>query len=96
MSTRGEQVRAAILQTGLALWRVDASKVTARGIGEVLGLTHAGVLHHSGTSAKLRDAVAQYAVKMRDPIVVPQLIVARHPAAASLSDAERRELLSHV
>lgn len=93
MSARGDQVRAAILQTGLMLWQQDAALVTARGIGAKLGLTHAGCLHHFKSSARLKDAVAAYAVHVRDRIVVPQLIVARHPAAASLSEDERRDML---
>lgn len=92
MSNRGEQVRAAILQTGLAMW----PDVTARGIGSALGLTHAGILHHYGSSDRLRDAIAAYAVRVRDPIVVPQLIVARHDAVSGLSDDERRAFLVNL
>lgn len=84
----------AILQAGLALWRNDASSVTARGVGKMLGMTHAGVLYHCGSAAKLRDAVAAYAVQVRDPVVVPQLIVARHPAVGALTGEERSMLLA--
>lgn len=96
MSARGDQVRAAILQTGLMLWQQDAALVTARGIGAKLGLTHAGCLHHYKSSARLKDAVAAYAVHVRDRIVVPQLIVARHPAVESLTPDERAAYLAGV
>ena len=92
MSNRGEQVRAAILQTGLAMW----PDVTARGIGSALGLTHAGCLHHFKSSARLRDAIAAYAVRVRDPVVVPQLIAARHPAVSGLSEDEKRAFLVNL
>lgn len=93
-TAHGERVRSDILRTGLDLWRQDPASVSARAIGRVLGLTHAGILyHHKGTGA-LRDAIAAYAVQMRDPVVVPQLIVTGHPAAAALSAAERQAYLS--
>lgn len=94
--SRSEQVKLAILQAGVALWRQDASRVTARGIGQMLGMTHAGCLHHFKSSARLKDAVAKYAVLTRDPIVVPQLIVARHPAVEALDPDVRRAMLSQV
>lgn len=85
-------IHKAILQAGLALW----PNVTARGVGNMLGMTHSGVLYHCGSAAKLKDAVAAYAVQTLDPVVVPQLIVARHPAAASLPADVRAALLSGV
>lgn len=92
MSIRGDQVKAAILQTGLLMW----PNVTARGVGERLGLTHAGVIYHTGSSDGLRKAVAEYAVRIKDARVVPQLIVARHPAADQLSAADRAAFLAQL
>lgn len=85
----GERVRAAILAAGLELWRCDPSTVSARGIGRRLGMTHSAVLYHHGTIAALRDAVAAHAVAMGDAVVIPMLIVARHPAVSRMPDIER-------
>jgi AcrR family transcriptional regulator len=88
--THGERTKIAILDTGMALWRDDPRSVTARGIGNLLGLTHSAVLYHFGSSADLRDAVALEAVRTGCGTIVPQLIAARHPAVAQMGDVERR------
>lgn len=96
-SLHGDRKRLEILQAGVALWREgQENDVTARGIGNRVGLTHAGVLHHFGSSADLKQAVAEYAVKTKDSSVIPKLIVAKHPAAESLTPAERQVFLSQI
>ena len=58
----GERTRQAILRTGLALWCADPLKpVSARKIGQEMGITHGAVLYHFKTSDKLRDALASEA-----------------------------------
>ena len=97
MTTRlhGEERKIAILQTGLELWKTQgAAAVTARGIGQKLGLTHAGVLYHHGNSDNLKTAIAEYAVRVNDIIVVPQLITINHPAIAHLDQIRRQAFLS--
>lgn len=90
----GERVKVQILQAGLKLWRENPAFVSAKRIGAALGLTHSGCLYHYGSSAALRDAVAEYAVAAGDPVVVPQLITANHPAAAALTQEARAAYLA--
>lgn len=93
----GERMRLQILDAGLALWRQGGPAcVTARAVGNAVGLTHAGVLHHTRSSNGLRDAVAEWAVVKRDPVVVPQLIVSAHSAVADLSREDRTAFLSGI
>lgn len=92
-ATHGERVKASILTTGLNLWR-NGERVTARAIGRALNMTHSAVLYHFGGADGLHDAVARHAVSVGDAIVVPQLIVAKHAAAAALGDGERRRYLA--
>lgn len=94
-TAHGERVRADILRTGLDLWREGgATALSARAIGRVLGLTHAGVLYHFEGHGVLRNAIASYAVETGDETVIPQLIVAAHPAIAHLTVETRRHYLS--
>ena len=90
--THGERTKQRIMTTGLQL----CPNVTARKIAHTLGLTHGAVLYHYGTSAALRDAVAAHAVAVGDRSIVPQLIAARHAAAASLTASQRAEYLAAV
>ena len=92
--THGERTKAAILLTGLAMWRNDPRSVSARGIGNVLGLTHGAILYHTGSTAGLRDAIAAEAVRIGDLVIVPQLIAARHPAVAEMAAVDRARYLS--
>lgn len=88
-NSHGETVKAAIIAIGLMLWRMDPSFVTARRIGKEVRLSHGAVLYHFGSSELMRDAIAREAVRQRDAIVVPQLIVARHHTISHLSDADK-------
>lgn len=91
----GERAKAAILRTGLDLWRAGGeAKVSARAIGKALGMTHAGVLYHFDGAAALRRAVADEAVRIGDTPIVRQLIVTSHPAADSLGQADRTNYLA--
>lgn len=92
--THGDRTKAAILSTGLALWRDDSRLVSARGIGAVLGLTHSAILYHFGTSEALRDAIADEAVRTGCTIVVPQLIATKHPSVADMPQRDRARYLA--
>ncbi len=92
--SHGERVKAAILTTGLALWRENAGSVSARRIAKRLNITHAAVLYHYGTAAAMHDAIACEAVRIGDAAIVPMLIAAKHPAADSLSATDRRRFLA--
>jgi AcrR family transcriptional regulator len=91
--THGERRKAKIIEAGLALWR-DGKTVSARAIGREVGITHRTCLYHFGNAVALRDAVAVEAVRVGDAVIVPQLIVARHPAADALSASDRRRFLA--
>lgn len=82
-----------IVTAGLTLWRIDPALVTLRGIGKSMGMTHAGVLYYWGSMKALKDACAREAVALGDKVIVPQLIVARHPAVAGLDPASRQAYL---
>lgn len=94
--THGDRRKAQILDAGLQLWRQDASNVTARSIGKLLGLTHTAILYHYGSSNALKDSVANHAVAVRDAIVVPMLIASRHPAVAQMAEAEKVQYLTRL
>lgn len=90
----GEQIKSRIIATGLGLWRDDPAKVSARRIGQTLGLTHSAVLYHFGTTEAMRAAIAAEAVRIGDSVIVPLLIASRHPAAAGINAADRARFLS--
>jgi len=92
--SHGERTRAGIIAAGLALWRETSANVSARAIGKATGLTHSAVLYHYGTSDALKDAIAREAVRIGDPVIVPDLIVSKNAAAASISDEDRRRFLA--
>lgn len=92
--THGETMKEAILSHGLALWRQDVGFVSARAIAKRLGMTHSAILYHFGTSEALKAAIAGEAVRVGCRVIVPQLIVANHPAAAGIDPARRAAFLS--
>lgn len=93
-TTHGERVKAAILDCGVKLWRADPASVSARAIGKALDMTHGGVLYHYGTADALKLAIADEAVRIGDPVVVPMLIAAKHPAIANLPGVDRARYLA--
>lgn len=92
----GAQKREAIIQAGLDLWRDDPASVSARRIGKVLGMSHAGILFHYKSVDGLKNAIAERAVEMCDPVIIPKLIVAGHPAIADMPAAMRQVYLAGV
>lgn len=92
--THGERVKQAILETGLALWRVDPGSVSARRIGQILGMSHGGILYHWRTTAALKKAIAAHAVVTGCIVVVPMLIAAKHPAVKNMPGVERARYLA--
>lgn len=91
--THGDRVKARILAAGLDLWSFDAGAVTARRIGKRLGMTHGAVLYHFAGIDALKHAIAVEAVRVKDAVIVPMLIASKHPAAADLSESERRRYM---
>ena len=95
-NSHGERIKAAIIATGLDLWRVDPASVSARRIGQTLGMTHGAILYHFGSTGALKMAIANEAVRTGDSIVTPLLIVSNHPAAASLTAEQRQAYLTGI
>lgn len=89
----GERTRAAIMAAGLDLWRENAGPATIRAIATRAGITHAAILYHYDSAADLQTAIAREAVRQRCPVIVPHLIITKHPAAADLSNADRVRFL---
>lgn len=89
-NSHGERRKASILQIGLQHW----PDVSARRIAGALGMTHSAVLYHFKDIAGLRAAIAAEAVRVGDPLIVPMLIAARHPAVASMGAEQRQKYLA--
>jgi AcrR family transcriptional regulator len=92
--THSERVKARILAAGLDLWSFDPASVSARRIGKRLDMTHGAILYHYANIDALKHAIAVEAVRVKDAVIVPQLIAAKHPAVADLPDAERRRYMN--
>lgn len=92
-STAGARTRISIINAGLEIWAEENQPATTRAIGDRIGMTHAAILYHFKSATKLRDAIAEEAVRLRNPIIVPQLLVMKHPAAAQLSEVDRVRFL---
>jgi AcrR family transcriptional regulator len=87
-----DKTKASIIKAGMDLWR-DGSEtdVSSRKIAATIGISHAAVLYWFTSASEMRDVIANAAVVLNDPIIVPKLIVARHPAVANMP-AEKRQL----
>lgn len=89
----GDKTRQRILTAGLKLW----PNVSPSSIARALHLnSHTNVIYHFKTTEKLKNAVAEYAVKMGDSRVVTQLIAGNHKAVKNLSQADRLRHLNAV
>jgi len=94
VNLHGAKVKAAIIAAGLVLWRDDPATLSARKIGQRVGMTHSAILYHFGSAEALRHAIAVEAVRIGDQVIVPQLITARHPAVAALTADQRAAYLA--
>jgi AcrR family transcriptional regulator len=83
-----------ILEAGIALWLENPKKVNATSIGKHIGLTHGAVLYHFPNGVK--DAVAEYALLIRESRVIVQLIASNHPAVHGMSKADIRYHLNSL
>jgi AcrR family transcriptional regulator len=90
----GDRVKVSILAAGLALWRCNPGSVSARAIGQRIGMSHSAVLYHYKSSDALKTAIAAEAVRIGDKVIIPMLIASRHPAADTLNANDRRRFLA--
>lgn len=94
--SKGERTKAEIVQIGLQVWRETPDRVNASHIASLIGITHAAVLHHYKSSGKLRTAIAEHAVRTGDPIVIPMLLAARHPAVSHMTTEQKAAYLGSL
>lgn len=86
----GERVRFKIIEAGIQLWTDGGhSNVTARKIGERIGMTHTNILYHFKDTAQLREAIAKHAVDEKNSKVIVHLIALNHSLVSNMNDAER-------
>lgn len=88
--SKSEKTKKKILEAGLKLY----PDITARAIAREVEITHPLVSHYFGESIK--DAVAEYAVKVGNSRVIAQLIAVKHKAIKKLSAAERKRHMNAV
>lgn len=94
--SKGARTRESIILIGLQVWRENPDRVNMTHVGSLVGITHAAVAYHFDSSDGLRNAIAEHAVRINDPVVVPMLIAARHPATAALPAAVKAAHLSSL
>ena len=87
----------AILAAGLTVWREGGQdKVTIPAIAGKLGKTHSAIYHYYKSAEALREDLIIEAIRMSDPVIVPQLITSRHPSVGGMSPSSKRRFLSAV
>lgn len=95
--SKGERTKAELIAVGLQVWRDQGiERVTVTRCASLVGVTHAAALYHFKTASAFRVAVAEQAVRSRDPVIVPQLITTGHDAVASFTPEERRAYLHNL
>lgn len=93
-SKRGDDTRQKILETGLQMWEENSYSVNAYAIARRLGMVHGTVMYHFPYG--IREAVAEYALEVKNSRVIAQLIVESHPSIRDMSPTERTRYLSRV
>jgi AcrR family transcriptional regulator len=88
----GEIVKLKILNAGIEAWVCDPSNVTASHLARELGMCHANILYHF-PSKILKRSIAEYAVKIKHPKLVPILIASDDASVSSLKSVERIKFL---
>lgn len=83
-----------ILKAGIKAWLKDPASVTASNIGRMCKTSHALVLYHFPYGVK--DAVAEYAVQIKQPVIISQLIVLQHDAVKDMSPSEKLNYLKAI
>lgn len=86
--THSEKTRIKILSAGCEIWRKSPEKVNPVEVAKHVGMTRPGILFHFPADT-LRDAVAEYAVKIADSFVIVQLIAINHPAVEKLGPRQK-------
>lgn len=91
--SKGARTRESIILIGLQVWRENPDRVNMSRVASRIGITHAGIAYHFVNTDTMKDAIADHAVRVRDPIVIADLIVKQHRAVANMPEAERMQYL---
>lgn len=75
---QGQETKFKILEAGLVLW----PNATPSAIGKYLGIKHSAVIYHF---PNVKDAVAKYAVQVKDKRVVAMLVLVGDPLVCDKS-----------
>lgn len=94
--SKGLRTKESIILIGLQVWRENPDRVNMTHVGSLVGITHAAVSYHFGSSDGLRNAVAEHAVRISDPVVVPMLLASRHPATAAMTAQQKAPFLQSL
>lgn len=91
---QGDKSKVAIVRTALELWREGGERaVTARAVGKRVGLSHAGVIYHFGSTGAMLDAVKRQAIEDGDGVVIAALILGNDPLVAEWDQPTRQAWL---
>lgn len=89
--TRGDKTKLLILKTGLQMWKENPTSVNAYSISKRIKMTHGSIMYHFPYG--VRDAVANYALEVKDPIVIGQLIAVGDPLVRDMSPSDKTEYM---
>ena len=78
-----EKIKTKILEAGIKVWHDNPMSVTARFVAKTISMDHATILYHFGKQG-IRNAIAEYAVKIGDSKIIVQLIASCHPTVSNL------------
>lgn len=70
---KGEQTRQRILEAGVIIAEKGLHRCTSRAIGKALDMSHVNVFYYFKSTAKLQNAIAEFAVQHNCKRVVTQL-----------------------
>lgn len=90
-----EKIKQIILEAGIKIWHGDPMKVTARNIAKAIEMTHSTILYHFGEKG-IRNAVAEYAVKIGDEKIIVQLISSYHPSVSKLPNSVKNRFIKQM
>ena len=88
---RGDSTRTRILKAGIRMWKKDPASVNAHAISKYIGMTHGTVMYHFPYG--VRDAVAEYALEIKDPVIIAQLIATGSALVKNMAPSERTEYM---
>ena len=89
-----DKIKKIILDAGVKIWHDDPLKVTARNVAKAINMQHGTVLYHFPEG--IRNAIAEYAVKIDDSKIIVQLIACYHPSISKLPQSARKRHLSKI